>query len=150
MLDIDTPKERIESKGGLILAGKLADLMRIKGVVSPVTKNCGKVLTQLFGALVQRVPDFEAVRPFRESELTKQALGLDTAVAAGTIRLYAEEMTKSPELVTGLVRQIQDCSLRLLSPATFTPIKTKRKEYILLDIDIRPMNNEGTKKEQNR
>jgi hypothetical protein len=32
---------------------------------------------------------------------------------------------------------------------TFTPIKTNRKEYIPLDIDIRPMNNEGTKKEQN-
>jgi hypothetical protein len=75
MLDIDTLKERIESKGGLILVGKLADLMGFKGIVSPVIKNCGKVLTQLFGALVQGVPDFEAVRLFRESELTKLAEG---------------------------------------------------------------------------
>jgi hypothetical protein len=86
MLALDTTTERIESKGGLILAGKLADFMGLKRITSPAIKNCGKVLTQLFGALVQGAPDFETVRPFRESELTKQALGLDTALAAETVR----------------------------------------------------------------
>jgi hypothetical protein len=66
----------------LILTGKLAEFMGIKGIVSPVVKQCGKVLSQLFGVLVQGDPDFEAVRPFRESELIRQALGLDTAVFA--------------------------------------------------------------------
>jgi hypothetical protein len=89
MLDIDTTSERIESNGGMILAGKLAALMGIKGIISPVIKQCGKVLTQLFGALVQGEPDFEEERPFRESELIKQALGLDTVLAAETVRIYA-------------------------------------------------------------
>jgi hypothetical protein len=147
MLNIDTTKERIESKGGLILAGKLAEIMGLKEIVSPVIRNCGKVLTQLFGALVQGTPDFEAVKPFRESELVKQAFGLDTALAAETVRIYAGNMTERPELVTGLLEQIQECSLRLLSRAEFTPVATKRKEYIPCDIDTTPMNNEGTKKE---
>jgi hypothetical protein len=147
MLDIDTTPERIESKGGLILAGKLADFMGLKGIVSPVIKNCGKVLTQIFGVLVQGTPDFEAVRPFRESELVKQALGLDTALAADTVRIYAEKMTETPELASGVARRIQECSQRLLSRASFTAVKTKRNAYIPLDIDTSPMNNEGTKKE---
>jgi hypothetical protein len=147
MLDIDTTKERIESKGGLILAGKLAEFMGLKEIVSPVIRNCGKVLTQLFGALVQGTPDFEAVKPFRESELAKQAFGLDTALAAETVRIYAGDMTERPELVADLSEQIQECSLWLLSRAEFTPVATKRKEYIPCDIDTTPMNNEGTKKE---
>jgi hypothetical protein len=147
MLSIDTTTERIESKGGLILAGKLAQFMGIKNIVSPVLKNSGTVLTQLFAALVQGESDFEAERPFRDSELVHHAFGLDTALAADTVRIYSGDMTERPELVAGLAWQIQDCSLRLLSRASFTPIATKRKEYIPCDIDTSPMNNEGTKKE---
>ena len=147
MLDIDTTSEQIESKGGLILAGKLAGLMGLKDIVSPTIKSCGKVLTELFAVLVQGESDFEAIKPFRNSELVQQAFGLDSALSAETVRIYTDTMTETPEQVAALAQQIQESSLRLLSRATFTPITTKRKEYIPLDIDTSPMNNEGTKKE---
>jgi hypothetical protein len=147
MLDIDTTKERIESKGGLILAGKLAGLMGLKDIISPVIKNCGKVLTELFGVLVQGEPDFEAARPFRESCLVQEAFGLDSGLAVETVRLYTEKMTETPCLVEGLTQQLQECSGRLVAQAAFTAIETKRNAYIPLDIDTSPMNNEGTKKE---
>jgi hypothetical protein len=147
MLSVDTTKEQIESKGGLILAGKLAELMGIRRIISPAVKRCGKVLTRLFGVLVQGEPDFEAVKPFRESRLIQEARGLDTALSAETVRLYAGKMTETPELVKGLAEQIADSNRRLLSQAGFTPVKTKKKEYIPCDIDTSPMNNERTKKE---
>jgi hypothetical protein len=131
----------------MIPAGKPAGLMVIKKILSPVVKQCGKVLTQLFGVLVQGEPDFEEERPFRESELIKQALELEGALVAETVRLYAEKMTETPELVKGLEEQICECNQRLLSKITFTAIKTKRHEYIPCDIDTSVMNNEGTKKE---
>jgi hypothetical protein len=147
MLDIDTTSERIESKGGLILAGTLAGLMGLMNIVSPVVKSCGKALTELFAALAQGASDFEAIKPFRDSELAQKAFGLDSALSADTVRIYTETMTETPEQVAALASQIQDSSLRLLSQATFTPITTKRKAYIPCDIDTSPMNNEGTKKE---
>jgi hypothetical protein len=107
MLDIDTTKEQIEGKGGLILAGKLAELMGIKGIASPIIQRCREVLTQLFGALVQGEPGFEAIRPFRESELIQKALGLDTALSAETVRIYAGEMTETPEPVDALRHRYQ-------------------------------------------
>jgi hypothetical protein len=92
--------------------------------------------------------DFEEERPFRESELIQQALGLDRVLAAKTVRLYAEKMTETPELVKGLEEQIHECNQRLLSQATFMAIKTKGHEYIPCDIDTSVMNNGGTKKEK--
>ena len=139
MLDIDTTSEQIESKGGLILAGKLAGLMGLKDIVSPTIKSCGKVLTELFAVLVQGESDFEAIKPFRNSELVQQAFGLDSALSAETVRIYTDTMTETPEQVAALAQQIQESSLRLLSRATCTPITTKRKEYIPLDIDTSPM-----------
>ena len=147
MLEIDITKERIESKGGLILAGKLAEIMGLQRIVSPANKNCGKVLTQIYGVLVQGESGFEAGRSFRDSELVKQALGLNTALAAETVRIYAGKIAKTAELTAGIEKQIQECSLRLLSLAEFTPVKTRKHEYIPCDIDTSPMNNEGTKKE---
>jgi hypothetical protein len=147
VLAIDTTKERIESKGGLILAGKLAGLMGLMNIVSPVIKSCGKVLTELFAALVQGESDFGAIKPLRNSELVQQAFGLDSALSENTVRIYTDTMTCTPCQVAALASQIQDSSLRLLSQATFIPIRTKRKEYIPCDIDTSPMNNEGTKKE---
>jgi hypothetical protein len=121
--------------------------MGLLNIVSPAVKSCGKVLTELFAALVQGESGFEAIKPFRDSELAHRAFGLDRALSADTVRIYLGAMTETPEQVAALASQIQDSSLRLLSRAAFTPITTKRKAYIPCDIDTSPMNNEGTKKE---
>jgi hypothetical protein len=115
MLDIDTTGERIESKGGLILAGKAAEVMRLAGIISPVTKKCGKVITRLFGALVQGESDFEAVRPFRESELIQQSFGLDTAFSAETVRHIHGQNDRN----TGTGRRVGGTATGTLKPAAF-------------------------------
>jgi hypothetical protein len=125
----------------------MAEVMGLAGIISPVVRKCGKVIMHLFGALVQGESDFEAVRPFRESELIQQSLGLGAAFSAETVRIYLDKMTETAEQVEGLAVQLQECSNRLPSKAQFTPVKTKRKAYIPCDIDTSPMNNEGTKKE---
>ena len=111
MLEIDITKERIESKGGLILAGKLAEIMGLQRIVSPANKNCGKVLTRIYGVLVQGESDFEAGRSFRDSELVKQALGLNTALAAETVRIYAGKIAKTAELTAGIEKQRTDIAI---------------------------------------
>ncbi|MDR1072557.1 MAG: hypothetical protein LBL45_02630 [Treponema sp.] len=39
MLDINVATERIEGKGGLTLSGKLAEIMGIQKIASPITKD---------------------------------------------------------------------------------------------------------------
>jgi hypothetical protein len=112
---------------GLIRAGKPAEGTGPAGIISPVVKKRGKVITPLFGAPVQGESDFEAVRPFRESELIQRSVGLDTAFSAETVRIYLDKMTETAEQVEGPAVQPRECSDRLLSKARFTPVKTKRK-----------------------
>jgi insertion element IS1 protein InsB len=71
--------------------------MGIKGIVTPIIRRCGEVLTQLFGALVQGEPNFEAVRPFRESERMTESIRV---VYTDNNTAYQSRVTNS-KVVTG-------------------------------------------------
>jgi hypothetical protein len=66
----------------------------------------------LFGTLVKGEPDFEAVRPFWESELIQQALGLEGA--AETVRIYAGNMKESKEIWLSLAQERRKGKRRFL------------------------------------
>jgi hypothetical protein len=147
MIAIETTQERIESQGGLILVGMLAEQMGIPKVTSWENKPTGAILTQIVGMLTQGEISFEASRRFREDEYMKESLRLKIMYAPEILRIYLESMCDTPESVNNLMRQLQECSNRLLSKADITPIIINKHTYIPLDFDSSPFNNENTKKE---
>ena len=76
MIKIQTTTETIESKGGLLLAGKVAKFAGIKAITSIAKKKAGDVITCLFGIMVEGKTDFESIGEKRENLLFKEAFGL--------------------------------------------------------------------------
>jgi hypothetical protein len=147
MINVQTTKEQIESQGGLILIGKLAELMGIPNVTSWENKPTGAILTQIFGMITLAQTTFEASRKFRGNDFISEALALQMVYAPETLRIYLEPMCDTHESVDNLIRQLNECTNRLLEKAKLTPVKTKRNLYIPLDFDTSPFNNEKTQKE---
>jgi hypothetical protein len=52
-IDVELTTEHIESKGGLLLAGRLAAYMGLPKIQSALKKNAGADLTHLFALLSQ-------------------------------------------------------------------------------------------------
>jgi hypothetical protein len=147
MINIETTKERIESQGGLILLGKLAEQMRLHEVKSWEKKPTGAIITQLFGMFAQGETSFEASRQFCGNDFAKEALGLFKIYCPETVRIYLDSMCETPESVENLMVQLQTCSNRLLAKAAVTPLQIKKRAYIPYDFDTSPLNNEKTQKE---
>ena len=90
MIKIETTTETIESKGGLILAGKIAmkaGLLRIK---SAFVNNAAAVIVSLFGLMTEGKSDFESMGEKRGSLFFKEALTLPFVFAKETVRLYLQ------------------------------------------------------------
>ena len=77
MIKIQTTTETIESKGGLILAGKAAKKAGLGAIQSTAVKTTGAIITSLFGLMAEGKSDFESMKEKRESLFFKEALGLE-------------------------------------------------------------------------
>jgi hypothetical protein len=142
---LDSTKEHLESKGGLLLAGQLAGYMGISGITSDLKRNAGEIITELIGMLVQGETDYQAINCFRHNVFFKESLGLSTVYSADTVRLYLDALAKDAPFI---MEQLQACSNRLLKKADMGTIKVGRRDYIPVDIDTTAMDNSGTKKEK--
>jgi hypothetical protein len=143
-INVESTTEQIESKGGLLLAGKLASYMGLSKIISALKGNAGEVLTHLLGLLVQGQTSYAAMNSFRHNEFFKESFGLTTLFSADTLRLYLDALADDAQLI---MKQIQECSNRLLKKARLTGIQIGKKKYIPIDIDTSPTDNSGTKKE---
>ena len=85
MIKIKTTTETIESKGGLLLAGKIARNVGLIKTYSTIMKKAGNIITSLFALMVEGKTDFESMNEKRRSLFFKEALGLDFVYAKETV-----------------------------------------------------------------
>ena len=144
MIKIQTTKETIESKGGLILAGKVAKKAGIGAIKSLMVKNAGIIIASLFGLMVEGKSDFESMGEKRESTFFKDALGLPYVYAKETVRLYLEQMAANDDEV---IEQLRESSAKIIRQAPLHGLWIERRHYLPVDIDTTTMDNSKTKKE---
>ena len=144
MIKIQTTTETIESKGGLLLAGKIAMKAGITSIKSAVIKNAGTVITSLFGLMTEGKTDFESMGEKRGSLFFKEALGLDFTYAKETIRLYLGRMAEDADAI---INQLRETALNIIKKAPLDGLWINSKFYLPVDIDSTAMDNSKTKKE---
>ena len=144
MIKIKTTTENIESKGGLLLAGKIALIAGLINIHSPAMKKAGNIITSLFGLMVEGKSDFESMAEKRWNVFFKNALGLDIVYAKETVRLYLEQMAND---VVGIIRQLRESTAKIIRKAPLNGLWIKGKHYLPVDIDTTTMDNSKTKKE---
>ena len=147
MIKIQTTTETIESKGGLILAGKVAQKAGLTSIQSASVKSAGTIITSLFGLMVEGKSDFESMGEKRGSLFFKEALGLPTVYAKETVRLYLEQMAKDDEEAGGVIGQLKKSAAKIIRHAPLHGIWICGKHYLPVDIDTAAMDNSKTKKE---
>ena len=114
MIKIETTTETIESKGGLLLAGKIAQSAGLLNIYSAVMKKAGNIITSLFALMVEGKTDFESIDGKRGSVFFKKALGLNFVYAKETVRLYLEKMADDAE---GIIRQLRESAEKIICKA---------------------------------
>jgi hypothetical protein len=65
MIKTETTTEHIESKGGLVLAGKLAVKAGLNKIHSAAVKNAAAVIISLYGLMMEGKTDFESMKEKR-------------------------------------------------------------------------------------
>jgi len=134
----------IESKGGLILAGKAANKIGLRSIQNKNVKNAGDIIKSFFGLMVEGKSDFESMAEKRKSLFFKEALDLPFVYAKDTVRLYLEKMAADTE---GIIRQLRECSIKKIRKAPLHGIWINNKHYLPVDVDTMAMDNSKTKKE---
>jgi len=144
VIKIEPTTETIESKGGLILAGKIAKKAGLGAIKSLIVKNAGIIIASMFGLLVEGKSDFESMGEKRGSLFFKDALGLPYVYAKETVRLYLEKMAEDAD---GIIEQLRESSARIICQAPLHGLWIQGRHYLPVDIDTTTMDNSKTKKE---
>ena len=92
MIKIESTTETIESKGGLVLGGKIVKKAGLERIKSELVNNAGDVNVSLFRLMMEGKSDFGSMGKKRESLFFKEALTLPFVFAKETVRLYLERM----------------------------------------------------------
>ncbi len=139
---IKNTTEQIEDIGGIILAGEI--FKKIGMNIKATTEiRSPAVLRAMLGLLVQGRTSYEEIDLYRKSNLYKTALNLTYVPAKETLRLYLKEISKS-ETIKPILDGI---NLKMLSKCSFTPIVAPKCNYVPVDIDVSPMDNSRTQKD---
>ncbi|MDR1635826.1 MAG: IS1380 family transposase, partial [Treponema sp.] len=144
MIKIETTTERIESKSGLLLAGKLAIKAGLHNIHSAVVKNAAAIIISLYGLMMEGKTDFESMKEKRGSLFFKEALNLSFVYAKETVRLYLDDMACEADRI---VEQLRECSDSLISKAPLSGLWIEGRKYLPVDIDTSVLDNSKTKKE---
>src|SRR5215469_12648 len=144
VIKIQSTTETIESKGGLILAGKIAMKAGIGAIQSLFVKNAGTIIAILFGIMAEEKSDFESIKEKRESLFFREALGLPFVFSKDTVRLYLEKMAQDAD---GIIGQLRESSAKIIRQAPLHGLWIDNKRYLPVDIDTTVMDNSKTKKE---
>ena len=144
MIKIQTTTVAIESKGGLLLTGKIAMAAGLGAIKSTAMKKTGAVITSLYGLMTEGKTDFESMKEKRGSLFFKEAFGLDYIYAKETVRLYLEQMAKDAD---GIIKQLGESTVNIVKKAQLNGHWIEGKHYLPVDIDSTAMDNSKTKKE---
>ena len=144
MIKIESTTETIESKGGLILAGKIAKKSGLARIKSALVNHAGAVIVSLFGLMTEGKSDFESMGEKRGSLFFKEALTLPFVFAKETVRLYLERMSADADKI---IAQLRESSAKIISQAPLHGLWIEGRHYLPVDIDTAVMDNSKTKKE---
>ena len=144
MIKVETTTETIESKGGLILAGKVAKKAGLPGIKSKTVKTAGAIVTSMFGLMTEGSSDFESMGEKRGSLFFKEALGLEYVYAKETVRLYLQQMSEDAE---GVIGQLRESAAKIIRQGPLHGLWIQKRHYLPVDIDTMAMDNSKTKKE---
>jgi len=144
VIKIETTTETIESKGGLMLAGKVAFAAGLGAIKSSVMEKAGAIIISLFGIMVEGNSDFESIGEKRCSQFFRESLGLDFVYAKETVRLYLEQLAADADNV---IKQLRESTVKIIKKARLHGLWIAGKHYIPVDIDTSTMDNSKTKKE---
>ena len=131
-------------RGGLLLAGKIAQMAGLGAIKSSAMAKAGAVITSLFGLMAEGKTDFESMGEKRGSLFFKKALELPFVYAKETIRLYLERMAKDAD---GIIKQLRESNARIIHKAPLHGIWIAGRKYLPVDIDTVALDNSKTKKE---
>ena len=145
MIEIQTTTEKLESQGGLYLAGTIAQKIGLTEIASGVLPGTARVIASLFAGLIRGYTGFESVRTGRNDNFFSDSFGVSFNYAAETARLYLERLADEDRF--GINRQLRGTTLNLIEKAELTGISIGKKTYCPLDVDTAPMDNSKTKKE---
>jgi hypothetical protein len=144
VIKIQSTTETIESKGGLLLAGKIALKAGLARIKSAYVKNAGAVIVSLFGLMMEGKSDFESMGEKRGSLFFKEALTLPYVYAKETVRLYLEQMSADADTV---IEQLRESAAKIIRQAPLHGLWIQGRHYLPVDIDTTTMDNSKTKKE---
>ena len=144
MIKIQTTTEMIESKGGIIFAGKIARKIGLEKIKSSLVKNAGVVIAIMFGLMVEGKRDYESAGEKRRSILFQEAFGLPNMYAKETVRLYAERMAANADEI---IIQLRESNVKIIKQGTLHGLKLDGNQYLPIDIDTTTMDNSKSKKE---
>ena len=144
MIKIETTTETIESKGGLILAGKIGKKAGLARIKSALVNYAGVIIMSMFGLMMEGKSDFESMGGKRGSLFFKDALGLPCVYAKETVRLYIERMAEDADSV---IEQLRESSTKIIRQAPLHGMWIEGRHYLPVDIDTAAMDNSKTKKE---
>jgi hypothetical protein len=144
VIKIDTTTERIESKGGLVLVGKLALKAGLHTIHSAVVKNAAAIIISLFGLMAEGKTDFASMKEKRGSLFFQEALNLPFVYAKETVRLYLEDMAVEGDTI---IEQLRGCNGSLIRKAPLHGLWINGLKYLPVDIDTSVLDNSKTKKE---
>ena len=151
MTKLKLTNEKINSHGGLSLAGKL--IARFCGLGTlfkePLRARSDRIsdagiLTFQIGLLVQGRTHYEDIELFRQDSGARfaQALGLSKIPSEPTLRSRIEALA-TPVALQKLLR----ANLALLKAHAPTPLEINGRKYIPNDIKLTPMDNTGSHRE---
>jgi hypothetical protein len=144
VIKIQTTRETIESKGGLILAGKVALKSGLGKIKSSFVKHAAPIIITLYGIMLEGNIDFESAGEKRGSLFFKEAFGIKHVYAKETVRLYLEKMAQNGDEI---IEQLRESSANIIRKAPLHGIWINGKKYLPVDIDTTAMDNSKTKKE---
>jgi len=144
VIKIQATTETIESKGGIILAGKIAIKAGLAAIKSAFVNNAGTVIVSLFGLMMEGKNDFESMREKRGSLFFKEALELPFVYAKETVRLYLDKMSANADEV---ICQLRESSAQIIRKGPLHGLWVQGRHYLPIDIDTTTMDNSKTKKE---
>jgi hypothetical protein len=142
--------EFLTSHSGLAMIGALADECGLrKGLrgILPGKKN-GSVssedtLLSMAGLLSLAKPDFAAIEQFRDDDYFRTTLGLSDVPSEPTLRQRMDEIAAAGPCVRTMILESSARLLKKHAPALTGCLN----DFIVIDGDVSPFDNSGTKKE---
>ena len=151
-MKISTTSEKINAQGGLILVGrllnkfcKLSELFSDQKSAPNQRFSEGNILKVAIGLLCQGRTHFSDVELFRgeAGEIMRQGLEVNAIPSESRFRqLFNKIAKRTPAMDT-----LKEVNQNLLKSITPTPIQVGEELFIPNDVDVTPLNNEGSNRE---